>query len=699
MDGNLKLEESPFHPGERQVQERLGVRDKIEPFARRVIRDHMPDQHRAFYGQLPFLLLGTVDRQGRPWASLVAGQAGFATSPDPRRLDIAARPLFGDPLNETLVAGAEVGLLGIEPATRRRNRLTGRIASIRPDGFEVAIKQSFGNCPQYIQARAVGLRPDGAAGSEQRPLQRSDRFDDRTRDIISRADTLFIATAYQDDQEATSRGADVSHRGGKPGFVRVEDERSFLFPDFSGNNHFNTIGNILLNPKAGFLFVDFAAGDLVYMTGAAEIIWEGEQVRAFAGAERLIRFRADEVIRVDGSLPLSFAFGDYSPMLEHTGSWAQAAENIAAEKERSSYLPYEVFEVRAESDAITSFYLRRADGKAPARHEPGQFLPIRLTLPGHEAPVTRTYTVSEAPNGTHYRLSIKREGGDALVSNFLHDHAKPGFRLEAMAPRGKFLLDRSSERPVVLLSAGVGITPMIAMANHIVKEGRRTRNFRRTIFIHGARDGQQLAFGDQLRAWAAEHDALRAHVRLSQPGAGDHLGETYDSTGHVDIALLKALLPFDDHDFYLCGPRPFMQALYDGLTRLGVRDERIHYESFGPATLLKHDAKPKPALAPGAPVDGPVAVAFSDSNLEATWTPDKGTLLDLAEAAGLAPAFSCRSGICGTCATRLRCGQVDYIEEPSAPHGDDEVLICCATPRSAMGEASCGEHQGVVLEL
>ena len=141
-----------------------------------------------------------------------------------------------------------------------------------------------------------------------------------------------------------------------------------------------------------------------------------------------------------------------------------------------------------------------------------------------------------------------------------------------------------------------------------------------------------------------------------------------------------------------------MQSLYDGLTELGVREDRIHYESFGPATLLK-SAPASPAGSEHQQNVDPVDVRFEGANVTATWTPDKGTLLDLAEDAGLAPAFSCRSGICGTCATRLKCGAVDYIEEPTGPHEDGEVLICCATPRAASGDESCGESIGAVLEL
>lgn len=693
---------SPFHKGEQAVQERVGVRDRIESSARRVVRDHLPHQHRAFYGQLPFVLIGSVDKHGRPWASLIAGRPGFMASPSPRRLDIAARPPAGDPLGTTLKEGADVGLLGIQLETRRRNRLTGHIVSVGDHGFTVAVEQAFGNCPQYIQTRSVEVLPEVDMPEPARSIIRLDRFDARTRDMIVRADTLFVATAYAGEADAACRnptlGADVSHRGGRPGFVRVEDERTFVFPDYSGNNHFNTVGNLLLNPKAGFLFVDFETRDVVYMTGATEVVWEGEEVRAFAGAERLIRFRAEDVIRADASLPLAFDFGEWSPMLEHTGNWEQAAETIAAERERNVHTPYEIFDVRPESEAITSFHLRRADGKAPARHEPGQFLPVRISIPGEERPAIRTYTISDAPDGKHYRLSIKREGGTALVSNFLHEHAKPGFRLEAMVPRGKFVLDRSSERPVVLLSAGVGITPMIAITNFIIREGLRTRRFRRTYFVHGARNGRVLAFADHLRRLAAEHSSLTVHIRLSHPQASDRLGHTYDSEGHVDLDLLKAILPLDDYDFYLCGPPGFMQGIYAGLRGLGVDDERIRYESFGPATVLKHNAL-SPAAQPGSTVDGPVTVRFQRTGIEAVWSPDQGTLLDFAEANGLAPAFACRSGICGTCSTRMTCGRVDYIEEPAAPHPDGEVLICCSTPRPATGEASCGDTRGVVLDL
>lgn len=699
MDTAVNERPSPFHPGEHEAQSRAGVRDEMEAFGRRMIRDHMPEQHREFYAELPFVLVGSVDVEGRPWASIVTGRSGFMSTPDRETLDIAMPPLAGDPLGDNLKSGEAVGILGFQPGARRRNRLTGRIGQVRDGGFSIGVSQSFGNCPQYIQTREIDVLPDIDTPHKERPTQRMQMFDAPMKALIEQSDTLFIATRHEGPADTASSGADMSHRGGKPGFVRIEDDRSFVFPDFSGNFHFNTIGNILTNPKAGFLFIDFETRDLVYLTGRAEIVWDGEEVSAFEGAERLIRFHLDEAIRVTGSLPLIFKFGDYSPVLERTGDWSHAAETIAANQERNAYIDYEVFDVQPESDVITSFYLRRADGKALASHQPGQFLPIRLDAPNAGAPASRTYTLSDAPGAGHYRLSIKREGGAALVSNHFHDQMSVGSRVQAMAPRGKFTLDRSSDRPVVLLSGGVGVTPMIAMANFIIAEGKRTRQFRRTYFIHGARNGTAHAFGDYVRDLAARHPAFTAHVRYSDPCAGDRLGETHDSEGRVDVELLKSLLPLDDYDFYICGPAPFMQALYDGLAELGVRGERIHYESFGPATVITSDAAPEMARAVSESGGAPVNVRFEGSDVTLEWTPEKGTLLDLAEEAGLKPLSSCRSGICGTCATRLKSGAVDYVEEPTAPHEDDEVLLCCSTPRSVSGDASCGKNVGVVLDL
>ncbi|MDF5722815.1 MAG: pyridoxamine 5'-phosphate oxidase family protein [Rhizonema sp. PD37] len=319
--------ESPFHMGEIAIQERLGVRKKIDQQGRRFIRDYLIEQHRQFYAQLPFLVAGTVDARGCPWASLLVGNPGFLSTPDDRTLHVASKPLFGDPLSETLADGVDIGLLGIELHTRRRNRLNGIVTANNPDGFAVQVNQSFGNCPQYIQARMFELTDGVENLAMPKPVYRILSFQEPERSIISASDTFFIATAFRGDEAKAEEGVDVSHRGGKPGFVRVDDDRTLTFPDFVGNFMFNTIGNLLLNPRAGLLFIDFVKGNLLYLTGTADVIWEGDEVRAFVGAERLIRFQISEGYRVEGSLPLRYSAPDYSPFLKRTGSWEEATRS------------------------------------------------------------------------------------------------------------------------------------------------------------------------------------------------------------------------------------------------------------------------------------------------------------------------------------------------------------------------------------
>lgn len=311
--------ESPFHTGELAIQARLGVQEQMDKQGRRVIREFLPDQHRQFFAQLPYVIVGTVNATGNPWASILVGNPGFLSSPDDRTLHVAAKPLFGDPLATILANGIDIGLLGIELPTRRRNRLNGIVIATQSDGFEIKVGQCFGNCPQYIQARRSELAEfDPAKPKTIHPVK---HFGKPERNIITASDTFFITTAYQAESAGAASGIDVSHRGGKPGFIRIDGDRALTIPDFSGNNHFNTFGNLELNPCAGLLFVNFDQGDLLYLTGTAEVIWEGTEILAYEGAERLLRFQLDRGYRVLGSLSLRWSTPEFSPFLDRMGSW------------------------------------------------------------------------------------------------------------------------------------------------------------------------------------------------------------------------------------------------------------------------------------------------------------------------------------------------------------------------------------------
>lgn len=310
---------SPFHPGEAVIQERLGVRDKVEAFGRRAIRDYMPEQHRSFFAQLPFIVVGSVDELARPWASIVVGAPGFVSSPDARTLVVRARPFAADPLSKSLAVGASLGLLGIELPTRRRNRANGIVVAADGAEFRLHVEESFGNCPKYIQRRTPRITP--VAPPAPAWTYRAGRgFDEWARGLIAAADTLFVASYVDPEHGVPKRRVDVSHRGGNPGFVHVAEDGMLTIPDFVGNFLFNTLGNLVANPRAGVVIPDFGTGDVLFLSGTTDIVWDGAEVARFAGAQRLWRLRPEAGIGLRGALALRAELEELSPHLPPTGS-------------------------------------------------------------------------------------------------------------------------------------------------------------------------------------------------------------------------------------------------------------------------------------------------------------------------------------------------------------------------------------------
>ncbi len=302
----------PFNADERAAQRRAGIQTgRTAP-----IRPYMPEQHRAFFALLPYLFTATPDAAGWPMASVLTGAPGFVTSPDATTLRIGALPRTGDPAAPGFAAGAEIGLLGLDLATRRRNRANGRIVN-RDGGLTVHIAQSFGNCPQYIQTRTVTAAKSAPTAGES-PAVILDGLDEAARDLIESADTFFVASRGRSELGAEG-GFDMSHRGGRPGFVAVQGD-TLVVPDFRGNGFFNTLGNLLGDQRAGLLFIDFDAGDLLQIQGTVAIDWQPDGSEP-AGAERLWRVQVRRAWRTRLAFPSGSTFGEFAPSTLHTGTW------------------------------------------------------------------------------------------------------------------------------------------------------------------------------------------------------------------------------------------------------------------------------------------------------------------------------------------------------------------------------------------
>ncbi|MFT5709745.1 MAG: ferredoxin-NADP reductase, partial [Halioglobus sp.] len=584
-----KTTASPFHRGEQQVQQQQGVREQMERFGSRVIRDHMPDQHREFYQQLPFIFVGHTDKAGWPWASILFNDREFISSRDNKTLDIHGAPVAGDPLADAMQQGTRLGLLGIDLPSRRRNRLAAHIIEASSDHIRLAVDQSFGNCPQYIQTRELEwIEPEIMPATS---IEEITKLDEEARTLIQQSDTFFVASSVSNGSGEASEGADVSHRGGRPGFIRVDNANTLTIPDYLGNNHFNTLGNFVENAKAGLLFLDFENGHLLTLTGSVEILWDSPDTLFFDGAERLWKFHIDHGRRIENGLPLRWVLDEYSPNTLLTGTWGEAQQKRKVESQREQWLPYVVENVVDESSVIKSFYLQAVDHAIPD-FMAGQFLTIKRPINGKDT--IRTYTVSSAPADQQLRISVKREQSfdgntpDGLLSSHLHDQLTVGDIIHAKAPSGAFSFDASSPRPAVLLAGGVGITPMVSMARHALIEGVRTRAIRPTTLICAASSSVQRAFFDELKDIAQQSaGSIRSFWALSEVDDNMVPGQDYHSHGRISAALLQAVLPLNDYDFYLCGPASFMQSMYDMLRNLGVNDSRILAEEFGPASLRR----------------------------------------------------------------------------------------------------------------
>lgn len=311
------IKPAPFHSGELQAQQLAGGGPR--GFA---IRDAMPDQHRDFFTLLRYVLLATTDEQGWPVATIATGPQGFVSSSDPQSLRIDATAAWQSNLQPLLQPGKAVGMLGIDLSTRRRNRVNGVIDRIDADGMHLSVAQSFGNCPKYIQLRHVDNAPDNHAASAD--VQTFNGLDRDVHAMIAQADTFFVATGAGTQAEAEG-GIDISHKGGKPGFVRIDGD-TLTIPDFVGNRYFNTLGNLMLDQRAALLFVDFTNGDLLHLQGKAEIVWDSDEAQQVTGAQRLWRFHVQRGWRAKSAVALRWTLQEFSPATENTGKWPSAVE-------------------------------------------------------------------------------------------------------------------------------------------------------------------------------------------------------------------------------------------------------------------------------------------------------------------------------------------------------------------------------------
>lgn len=332
-----------------------------------------------------------------------------------------------------------------------------------------------------------------------------------------------------------------------------------------------------------------------------------------------------------------------------------------------------------EPGGVCSFYLKPHDHRLIPPFEPGQFLTFRLKIPGQVKPVIRCYSLSDSPlERDHYRVSIKkvppppgRPGlPPGLSSTFFHDHLSVGDVVDVAAPNGHFFMNTKSERPIVLIGGGVGLTPVLSMLNTIALSESK----RETWFFYGVHDKAGHIMADHLRSLAEKHDNINLVVCYSQPTEDCVQGVDYQVHGFVSVDLFKSLLPSNNYEFYVCGPPPMMASITSGLEEWGVPENDINFEAFGPATVKKTPVAEHADAVLGA------TVTFDTSGKSVAWSSDGASILELAEQNGIDIDSGCRAGNCGTCVTAIKSGKVKYLSEPGSPQEEGTCLVCIAVP-------------------
>ena len=336
-----------------------------------------------------------------------------------------------------------------------------------------------------------------------------------------------------------------------------------------------------------------------------------------------------------------------------------------------------------ECEDVCAFYLKPHDGKPLPPFKPGQYLTFQLDIPGRDKPLVRCYSLSDSPHRSdYYRVTIKKEKSPpdqpdlppGAASSFFTDTVKEGDILNVKAPTGHFFLEMAKTNPIVLIAGGVGVTPLLCMAQAIVASGSQ----REAWFFFGVRNGREHIHKAELEKLAAENENLHLHVAYSKPGPNDVKGRDYQHEGRVGIELLKELLPANNFEYYLCGNGAFMKSITDGLAAWGVPEKDVHFEAFGPATVKKKTAEP---TASETAFLSKLQVTFSRTGKTLRWEPSAGNLLEFARAQGVRIDSGCCAGSCGSCLVAIKSGVVDYLKPPDAEPEQGTCLTCICRPK------------------
>ncbi len=619
--------EKPYHEGELAAQQRANESEAAIVNGR-VFSPAIPAGALSFIAEQPMGVVGSIDSKGRVWASVLVGEPGFLSAPDNRTLilDLSEpRSASDDPLWRNVSPQSNVGLVIIEFGSRRRLRVTGRARKVSATQYVIDVERAYPNCPKYIQRRTwrepTSDSPRGATVSS-----RGRKLTAAQQTLIGGADTFFVASAHPE------QGIDISHRGGRPGFVDILEDDRLLIPDFAGNSMFNTLGNFISYPYAGLAFIDFPQNCLLQLTGRADILWDAaDPSNETGGTRRYWQFEIFEWIECELPYRLIWDYWDASPHNPRPLDKRQAGSSLSLKVER----------IRQETERIKSFRLRAADGGLLPKFQAGAHLRVKVGLPGGDT-ADRHYSLLSNPNDLQaYEIGVLLEPEGRGGSRYLHERIQVGDIIDSSLPINEFPLANDAAHSI-LIAGGIGITPILSMMHQLASE-------QKSLEIHyTARTEADLAFRETIERIAGE----RAHFYSSNAAGGRRPS--------LERILAK---PQPGAHVYGCGPRRMISALRDIASATGWPPAQIHFESFG----AKVDA-----------TDTPFDV-YLDKSRKKFAVPAEKTVLDVLLEAGVKVPYQCRRGECGLCVARVLGGEPEHRDVYLGPEERTGSMCLCVS--------------------
>lgn len=596
-----------YHEGELQVQKRANESD-IAFVNGGAVDTTILGGALNFIKQQAMLVISSLDEQGQVWTSTLFGEPGFVRALDDRTLEIdLAKPHTSrvDPLWENLKINSNIGLLIIELGSRRRYRINGQANKLTTEHITIDVERAYPNCPKYIQRRDLKVS-DANESNEAAYCTRGETLDEAQQTLIKNADTLFVGSAHPE------HGIDTSHRGGRPGFVHIINNRLLRIPDYSGNSMFNTLGNFTSYPYAGLVFIDFEGGHVLQLTGRPEILWDADDPQGETGGTR--RYWQFDISHWQESVipyRLYWEFFDYSPHIPER-------KNVTT----SNMFSLIVEQVKQQSNHVKSFRLHAPDGGQLPEFQPGAHIQVKVKLPDGSR-VFRHYSLFSNPDDrTYYEIAVLKETEGRGGSLYMHEHVNEGDSIDIRPPKNEFLM-ADNARHTILIAGGIGITPILSMMFKLTAD-------KQSFELHySSRTFEDLTFRDIIEQTAGD----KAHFYASREPQGQRL----------DLQQLLSTPKAGTH-INFCGPRRMITALRDTAEAQGWPSTQIHFESFGAQPLAD---------------DKPIRVHLAKSNKTVNVTADQ-SILDALLDAGIIVPHDCKRGECTLCTTQVLEGEPDH---------------------------------------